>query len=211
MFQLQMAAAPMGIVQPQNLYATVLEMAKAASFATPERFVTDPATIPKGPPQPPLPLVIEQMKAQTGMQEAQMDNQLKAQTAQLTAQTQERLEEMRLAHEKWKVEYQSQVDMAIERMKLSEGRDIEMTKLGSTERIKAAEFERDDDDMAERKAIEALMQQVEALKQGIMQVVQKVDGTKVVGVEKVRDPKTGRMVAGRVKRADGSIEEITLQ
>ena len=211
MFQVQMATVPMGIAQPQNIYATVMEMAKAASFATPERFVTDPATLPKGPPQPPLPLVIEQMKTQAGMQEAQMDNQLKAQTAQLNAQTQQQLEQMRLAFEKWKVEYQAQVEMAMEQMKLSEGRDIELTKLGSAERMKGAELERDDDDMAERKALEALMQQVDALKQSIVQVVQKVDGGRVVGVEKVRDPKTGRMVAGRVKRADGSIEEITLQ
>jgi len=30
-------------------------------------------------------------------------------------------------------------------------------------------------------------------------------------LEKVKDPKTGRMIGGRVKRADGSVEDITIQ
>jgi hypothetical protein len=112
---------------------------------------------------------------------------------------------------KWKTEYDGQIKIYLEQMKSGDTKELEYTKLNSSERMKAAELERDDDDMAERKALEMLMQQVDALKQSITQVVQKVDGNRVVGVEKIKDPKTGRMVAGRVKRADGTVEDITLQ
>ena len=65
----QMQALQLGlpVVQPRNVYETYLEMTKAMDMAAPERFWTDPATVP--PPQPPQPdptlVAIEQMKTQS--------------------------------------------------------------------------------------------------------------------------------------------------
>jgi hypothetical protein len=76
--------------------------------------------------------------------------------------------------------------------------------------MKAAELELDDEDMAEKKAMQALMEQVNAMQQGMSQLVQMQDGKRAVGVEKIKGP-DGKMVAARVRRADGSVEEVTIQ
>ena len=77
------------IVNPQNLYQTALEVTKAADFSAPQRFWTDPATVP--PPQPPQPdvtvITAEQIRAQTLLQKAQLDNQTKLQIAAADQQT----------------------------------------------------------------------------------------------------------------------------
>jgi hypothetical protein len=77
------------IVNPQNLYQTALEVTKAADFSAPQRFWTDPATVP--PPQPPQPdptvMAAEQLRAQAILQKAQLDNQTKLQIAAADQQT----------------------------------------------------------------------------------------------------------------------------
>jgi len=210
MYQSQLAAMPTGIVTPANLYTTLIEMAKAASLTTPERFVTDPATIPPQQPQPPLPLVIEQMKTQADMQKAQADNQLEAQKIQIQEQSKVQIEQARLEFEKWKVEYEAQVEIAIEQMKQGGSAQIEDKRIMSAQSIKAAELQRTDEDMMEKKAAQAMMEQVNTLQKSMQEFIQMQDGKRVVGVERVRGP-DGRMVAGRVKRADGSVEEVTIQ
>ena len=212
MFQTQMAAAPLGIVQPQNVYATLLEMAKAASFATPERFVTDPATIKPQPQQPPLPLVIEQMKAQVDVQTTQADNQLKAAQAQLNAQTQTQLEQMRLAYEKWKTEFQASVDLQIAAMKEEKATEREMTKLSSSTQIEGLKMQREDAKEARDAEKEGEVgMSIASIGQQVQQLSQMLGGSRVAGVERIKDPKTGRMTAARIKRADGSVEEVPIQ
>jgi hypothetical protein len=201
---------PLGIADPRTVYNTASEIAKLQGFAQPERFWVDPAQRPPQPPQPPLPLVLEQQKGQIEMQKAQMDAQVGAQTKQAEIASKQQIEEQRIAFERWKTEFQAQVEIQLEQMKLGTSAELEIRKIGSAEGMKAAELERDDEDMAEKKALEALMQQVQMLQQGLQQVISMQDGKRVVGVEKVRGP-DGRMVAGRVKRADGSTEEITIQ
>jgi hypothetical protein len=65
--------------------------------------------------------------------------------------------------------------------------------------------------MEQSAVVKNMVQQFNELQQAMTQVVQTLGGSKVVGIEKVRDPKTGRMVGGRVKRADGSVEDVTIQ
>jgi hypothetical protein len=50
-FQAQMATLPIGVVQPQNIYKTLIEMAKAAGFSNAEAFFTDPQGQPPGEPE----------------------------------------------------------------------------------------------------------------------------------------------------------------
>lgn len=49
-------------VTPENFYNSVMELTKAASFAAPGRFWTDPKQIPQPPPQPPPEIVKTQME-----------------------------------------------------------------------------------------------------------------------------------------------------
>ena len=80
--QLQEKAAAGGlpIVNPQNMYETALEITKASDFSSPQRFWTDPATVPPQPPQPDPLMAIEQLKSQTTLQKTQADNQVKLRT-----------------------------------------------------------------------------------------------------------------------------------
>lgn len=77
------------IVNPQNLYQTALELTKAADFSAPQRFWTDPTTVP--PPQPPQPdvtvVAAEQIRAASLLKKAEIDNQTKLQIAAADQQT----------------------------------------------------------------------------------------------------------------------------
>ena len=81
-FAAQLQMMPMGLAGPQELHATVTEMAKAAGFATPDKFWIDPTGKPPPPPQP----TPEQQKGQTAIQIKQMELQADAQKFQATMQ-----------------------------------------------------------------------------------------------------------------------------
>lgn len=78
----QLQLMPLGIVGPQEIHATVTELAKLNGFANPARFWKDPSKSPPPPPQPNP----EQIKAQTALQIKQMELQADAQKFQATAQ-----------------------------------------------------------------------------------------------------------------------------
>jgi len=216
MYQMQMGALQLGnVIQPQNIYATLLEISKAMSLSTPEKFATDPSTVQPPPEQPPIEVQVEQIRQQGKAQEVQanaqseqmrvqMQAQADAQRIQADSQVKVRLEEMRQAFERWKTEFEAQVEVTLEQMKLGKTEEIELRRIGSSESMKAAELQRTDEDKAAQKTIQSVIEQLSALQQSM-------DGKRVIGVEKVKDPKTGRMVAGRVTRADGTTEEITIQ
>jgi len=215
---MQMGALPLGnVIQPQNIYATLLEISKAMSLSTPEKFATDPTTVPPPQPQPPIEVQVEQIRLQGNMQEAQIkaqseqqrmqaQSQADAQRIQIEAQLKAQIEEQKLAFEKWKVEFQAQVDLALEQMKLGKTEEIELRRIGSTESIKAAELQRADmerENGASEK--ESDKREMEEIKQAIAQFARLK-----TSIEKVKD-KTGRMVGARVTYDDGSVENVTIQ
>jgi len=51
--QKEMLVGGLPTVTPQNVYETAIEVTKASDFTAPQRFFTDPTTVP--PPQPPQP------------------------------------------------------------------------------------------------------------------------------------------------------------
>jgi len=71
-WQQQIQALELGlpIAKPENLYATAMEMLKCSDMAAPERFLTDPSTLPPAPPPPPPEGVIK----------AQIDSETKIKT-----------------------------------------------------------------------------------------------------------------------------------
>jgi hypothetical protein len=89
----QLQLMPLGLARPENLYATVIELAKLGGFANPERFWTDPTTSPPMP-QPPSP---EMVKAQSAMQIKQMELQANAQQFQMEMQA--KYQELQVQHE----------------------------------------------------------------------------------------------------------------
>jgi hypothetical protein len=216
MFQTQMAAAQFGVVDPPNIYATLMEMAKAASFTTPERFATDPTTKPPPGPPPPSPQEkVEMIRQQGDQQKLQVDTQVEQMRIQSNEQTQTQLEQMRLSFQKWKEEYDRETQMLLKQMEIQTNVQLEDRRLGSTEGLKMEEFRRQDEEKAKEDNRDQLVAEVQTqfgeLQQAMQALLQNIDGRKVVGVEKVRDPRTGKMAAARVRRADGSTEEVTIQ
>lgn len=51
--QIEAMEAKIPVCTPENYYNTLVELTKAADFASPDRFWTDPKLIPQPPPQPP--------------------------------------------------------------------------------------------------------------------------------------------------------------
>jgi hypothetical protein len=101
----QLQLMPLGLARPENLYATVIELAKLGGFANPERFWTDPTTSPPVP-QPPSP---EMVKAQSAMQIKQMELQANAQ--QFQAEMQAKYQELQAQHQAKIQEIQANLEL----------------------------------------------------------------------------------------------------
>jgi hypothetical protein len=101
----QLQLMPLGLARPENLYATVIELAKLGGFANPERFWTDPTTSPPMP-QPPSP---EMVKAQSAMQIKQMELQANAQ--QFQAEMQAKYQELQAQHQAKIQEIQANLEL----------------------------------------------------------------------------------------------------
>jgi hypothetical protein len=101
----QLQLMPLGLARPENLYATVIELAKLGGFANPERFWTDPTTAPPMP-QPPSP---EMVKAQSAMQIKQMELQANAQ--QFQAEMQAKYQELQAQHQAKIQEIQANLEL----------------------------------------------------------------------------------------------------
>ena len=82
------ASGGMGVVvTPENIYNLAIDKAKALGRKQPERYFTDPATIPPKPQQVDPKVQVAQIQAASKGQQMQMDAQNKAQQAQFKAET----------------------------------------------------------------------------------------------------------------------------
>jgi len=66
--QVQMLEIGLPVVMPQNVYETLIELAKASDFSSPERFFTDPSQVPPQPPKIPEGVQSAQIKTQSEQQ-----------------------------------------------------------------------------------------------------------------------------------------------
>jgi hypothetical protein len=106
MFGAQLQLAPMGLATPENMRATVVEMAKLNGFANPDKFWNDPQ---KNPPQPgPLPPEVlkiqadkekSQFEAQQDQAKFQAQMQLDSQREEMQARQKTLEQQMQLEHD----------------------------------------------------------------------------------------------------------------
>jgi hypothetical protein len=124
--QMQQMVAPAGVVKPQNVHATMTDLAKAMGYHDPERYFSEPD--PNPPQQPPIELQLEQMKQQGAQQLAQMQGQVDIQVAQMTQQAQaaQAQQENQLQAEQQRMESQNQ--MAMEQFKVQKQMELEQYK-----------------------------------------------------------------------------------
>ena len=147
LIQQQALALQDGTAQPQNLYESRKELAKALGYKNGEKFFSDPA---RNPPQQPQvdPLVqaeqvkaqsnqqIAQLKAQVDAQSAAQKAQMDAQQAQLTQQLKERELMAKMQADAAAAEHAAQIEREkIERQALT---DIEVAKIKAQAEIEKA-------------------------------------------------------------------------
>lgn len=121
MFGAQLQLAPMGLAGPQQIHATVTEIAKLAGFSNPDKFWVDPGRNPP-PPPPPTP---EQVKAQAEQQKLQFQ----AQQDQMRFQAEQEIEKQKMA-------LQAQVDQQREEMQARQ-KMLEMQQAAQLEQLRA--------------------------------------------------------------------------
>ena len=221
-FQAQMTVAPMGIAQPVNIYRTLVDMAKAAGSTNPQSYYTDPTTLPPQQPQPPIELLVEQMRQQGAQQIEQMKEQSAAQSKQAEQQFNHWKTQFDAETKKWIEQLQAQTSLTIEEMKLGTQKELELTKVVSDEQKTKATLDQqaifkqvDVQQQASEKAEESskkdeLKGNIAEVQQGLNQLVKSLDGKRVKGVQKVRDAE-GRMIAARIQRGDGSVDDVPIQ
>lgn len=128
LFAAQMQLLPAGIAGPQQLHATVTEMAKLAGFANPGKFWVDPSTQPPRPPQPDPVMMIEQAKLQQQGQikQAELVQEQQLEAAKLNQTAQLKSQEFALAQqkaqldaelEKYRIDKEAEVKLMLEGMK----------------------------------------------------------------------------------------------
>jgi hypothetical protein len=132
------AAGGLPIVQPRNLYETAIELTKASDFSNPDRFWTDPSTVP--PPPPPQPdvtvVAMEQIKAQSAQIVKQMDNQ-----------SAEAMNSVKAEIDKYKADLASQTTLTVEQMKLQQSAILEDKRSETTLKVKNMDAAKNGDEI----------------------------------------------------------------
>lgn len=221
-FQAQMTVAPMGIAQPVNIYRTLVDMAKASGATNPQSYYTDPTTLPPQQPQPPIELVIERMRQQGAQQLKQLELQGNAQKQQAEQHFNAWKAKFDAETKKWIEQLQSETELTKTEMTTGTQKELELTKVVSDEQktkatldqnaiFKQVDLQREAADKEEELSKkDELKEHIQEVQQGLMEIVKQLDGKRVAGVQKVRDA-NGRMVAARIKRGDGSVEDVPIQ
>ena len=221
-FQAQMTVAPMGIAQPVNIYRTLVDMAKAAGSTNPQSYYTDPTTLPPQQPQPPIELLVEQMRQEGAKQLKAIEVQSAAQKQQQEQQFNAWKTQFDAELKKWIETLNSQTELTKTEMTTGTQKELELTKVVSDEQktkatldqnaiFKQVDLQREAEDKAEESSKkDELKENIQEVQQGLMELVKQLDGKRVAGVQKVRDA-NGRMVAARIKRGDGSVEDVPIQ
>ena len=109
-------AGGLPIVDAKDAYNTAIELTKASDFPAPEKFWTDPATVPPPEPQPDYTLMaleIENKKADNAAQDSTLDAEVKSTEIATRAEV-----------EKYVADLRAQVDIALEQLKAGHAVDL---------------------------------------------------------------------------------------
>ena len=201
MFDAQMNLIPLGVAGPQQVHATMIEMAKLAGFANPAKFWIDPSQNP--PPKPPPPP--ELLKIQADQQKSQAE--LQAEQHKFAAQA--RLDQQKMAFDASEAEKDREAEL--EKARMSEAtklaiaqmnHDTTMESTAANQTFEAqkmgAQFQREDQtkqqeqDKVQEKD-DGMHELMNNLQEALNALSESISRPRVA----VRDPKTGKPLYGR--------------
>lgn len=130
-----------GLVQPQNLYATAVDLAKAMGYHDPERYFSPPNPNP-APPEPPMELQLEQMRQQGQQQLAQVKAQQEVMTEQMRQQAQAEQKHQELQQQADRDRMKVQAEMELERFKaeLRMQTELELARITQATELQKAQM-----------------------------------------------------------------------
>lgn len=114
-------AGGLPIVTPENIYNTAIELTKAADFATPDRFWTDPSKVPPKPPQPHPDLIKTQMANESA------ERQKAAELAQHERESQRKAE-----IDKYKTDVDAQTKIALGHIEAATAKELQQDSAAHT-------------------------------------------------------------------------------
>lgn len=120
--QKEMLVGGLPTVSPQNVYETALEIVKASDFSAPQRFFTDPSTVPPKPPPEPSPDV--KLGAEVELAKTQSSERVKA----AEIQSQERIKQAELLARDQIEKFKGELAIVLEKMKQGGEAEIESLK-----------------------------------------------------------------------------------
>lgn len=138
--QAQEKAMPLGLVQPQNVYALLTRLATVLGEREPEKYFSPP--MPPDPNKPPeIPpevqaeqakvqgqMQLEQMRQQGAMQQAQVDAQLQAELKRIEAQTEIQVETMRQQAQAEQAAQENELQAQRNALELANQKELELFK-----------------------------------------------------------------------------------
>lgn len=119
-FQKEALMGGLPIVQPKNVYETAIELTKASDFTAPERFFTDPDSIPPQEPQP------TEAEIYAGVEQAKLASSEKLKGAEL--EQQDRETRIKAEIDKYKADLTAEVQLALEQIKQGGSVNVETVK-----------------------------------------------------------------------------------
>ena len=122
--QLQAIELGLPIVQPPNMYQTMLELTKASDFSSPERFWTDPSQVEPQEPPPDPNIVRAEMDNQTKQAELQIEQQ----TAASDLQMRDKELMVKAEIDKYRVDKDAETRIALARIQAETSQELESAK-----------------------------------------------------------------------------------
>ena len=217
-FQAQMQTMPLGLAGPEQMHASVIEMSKLAGFSNPDKFWIDPSKSPPPPPQPSP----EMVKAQADQQKTAAQLQHDAQIKQMEAQ----MEQMRMqfdASEKEKDRFlqaelaklKEATTLAIAEMNrqdqkeaLVQGQAFEAAKMDFT--AQREDSMKQQEQAKEQEKDDGMSELLSSVQEAIAALSQKMEASRTVGAQKVRDA-SGRVIGAKIMHADGTSRDVAIQ
>jgi hypothetical protein len=116
-FQKEAALGGLPIVQPANFYETATELVKASDFTSPQRFFTDPASIPPAPPKP------TEAEIFAGVENAKLQSSERVKQADI--QSAERIKAAELDQKDRQAQLQAELALVLKQMESGTAVDLE--------------------------------------------------------------------------------------
>jgi len=116
-----------GLAKPGNIHAAATDMVRAMGYHDPERYFSTPDPNP-APPQPPIELLLEQMKQQGAKELAQLKGQVDIHVAEMTQRAQDEQAQRETLMEAERDQQKMHNEMALEQFKTEQQTALEIRK-----------------------------------------------------------------------------------